>query len=485
MIAVLALLGVAEALPSAEVVANVSRSVFLLECFDASGGVRGRASAFAWGAADRAVTAMHAVAGCSRMELYSPPRAGARRARVTRVLAARDLVELQIEPPTYGEQWSVTPLSASRVQPRLWQEFAVIGHPVGLRVAEPSRLTWSRRSALSSWVPKSVLQRLSLLKWLDTSTEVHSFSGGHIAPGHSGAPIIDDAGSVVAIAQGGLASGAIEIGWGLPVNLLQALTSSTIRTLPSVEQVDTLFSAGREATLVAEDSPRVRCGDLELVLVRSASLAEMAPTSDDPAGLQTLLTTLSTAGQLTGQTLDPLAFRYDLWRDLETGATVPVPAGLQPAERGRDCVVNWTGSGVGMTFRVERAGDFAEATANALAFENSIAQGRPGQIDPAFSYLVPINRWDGLIVNRKAALLWTWWPTGPQPSTYVFQTLATKSAQSASSSIEAAVTKDWMDREAQACMMGWYAPECRPFLERHQGFAQMVIAVHLAGFPYG
>lgn len=464
-------------LPSQSVVNTVAASVFQVECAVASGGTyraRGKATAFATGGTGRLVTTLHAVSGCDRITVYSATRRATRQARVERAVSARDLAELSVVPEA-AAPWTVAPLPTLNVQPALWEEYAVVGHAVGMPVAEPTPVKWRRRIAIEALVPAGVASQLRGLGWLDVSTEVDSLSGS-IAPGHSGAPIVDGSGRVVAIAQGGLENGALEISWGLPVRWLPELAAAPPGAGPARAAAPALFTAGMEASL-ADAGDGVACGGARLVHVRTASLGELRDTADDPGGLRYLEQWLSGFGSV----LDTNAFRYDIWRDLATGATLPVPAGRRPVPDGPRCAVVDPASGLRLLLAVDPVSGIDGAVAASIRFEQGWVGNRPGQLDAAFSYLAPLQRWDGLVANRKAVSLFTLVAGMPVVDEYAFETLSTKG----SGALGAVVLKNNMYHELQCAYAGWMLPGCQAYTARHALFAQMVLGVHLSGWPVG
>ena len=106
------------------------------------------------------------------------------------------------------------------------------------------------------------------------------------------------------------------------------------------------------------------------------------------------------------------------------------------------------------------------------------------QVDPNFSYFIPQFRFDGMVVNRKAAygleynyntMLWNY-------DKYLFETLATRN----NILIAYAVrnndnTPETINKEA-LCAQGFYYPYCDQLFADRRLWAQMVLAVHLTSF---
>lgn len=94
----------------------------------------------------------------------------------------------------------------------------VVGYPIGLDLLAPSTpLTVRRPAATSLAEAVNATARKALLKRNSPalSTRVVMVDG-NLLPGHSGAPILDEHGYVVAIGNGGLDKGRVGLGWGIP-----------------------------------------------------------------------------------------------------------------------------------------------------------------------------------------------------------------------------------------------------------------------------
>jgi hypothetical protein len=95
-------------------------------------------------------------------------------------------------------------------------------------------------------------------------SKVLSLSGG-VLPGHSGAPILDTEGLVVGIGNGGLKSGTIGIGWGIPIteiNLQPVRDRFTAIEDLKKKNVDVLFDFETDELLRFETKPSsVRIGE--------------------------------------------------------------------------------------------------------------------------------------------------------------------------------------------------------------------------------
>jgi hypothetical protein len=483
MLNVLLIAALQTGVPDAGTISRISESVFRLRCevYDNGNWVpRSFGSAFAWGAKDEVVTALHVVATCGRLVLESESRGSRRPAVIERVVAQRDLALLKIVQAP-DAPWSVIALSPSPAKPALWDSFAVVGYALGMPSLQPKRLGYHKLMAVRDVVPAAVLDQIVKARWFEPATEVHVFSEGHLAPGHSGAPIIDGEGRVMAVAQGGLENGTSEIGWGLGVKFLGSLANGTVNIPTDLRRIDALFSSEQQTSL-SSPTAHVRCGGARLSRMRVASLSDLRATADDPIGLVQLETNLS----MGGLAMNTGAFEYDIWRDLESGASIPVPKGQRViAENGR-CAIYHHGYSLALYFTVDPVSNFSGAIDAAMMFQRSWLGNRIVSIDPNFTYAQPQQRWDGLLVNRAAILISE--PrlvngfSMPIPVTYAFQSVATKGR----GSLGMAVARNGFEVETSCMYQGMpNTNECNAVRDRRELFAQFVLGTHLAGWPRG
>jgi hypothetical protein len=467
--------------PKTTVLDRVAASVFQLRCGNQTG------SGFAWGESESVVTAFHLVTECQDgIEIHSASRNATRRGRVVRVLQSRDLALVQIVQIS-SAPWTVIPLDVSPADPAIGDSLTVLGHPLGVPTVQSATVKrkWGGKR-IRDLVPSPVYKQLAELGWPDLSAEVHSFGDGHIVPGHSGGPIIDDLGRVASIANGGLENGAVEIAWGIPASNLVTLRQSTRSTPVSSARVRVMFGADIPVPAERRDVG-FRCGSTNLQWIRKRNLYELAMSTDDPLGLQQLVNVLSHNGQL----FNAYSFGYDIYRDLESGATIVVPSNLplRPTVKGDLCFADDPDWGLTLSIQVDRVNNYNQAVAVAQAFEKRVLAGYQPFVDPNFTYIQPISRWDGLLVNRKALILNSYVPPFPDappqsiPTAYFFETLATR----ATGTLAFAVTKRGIDFDHRCGAGGGFDtdPRCVKVLPRHLRYAHMVLGIHLSTFPPG
>jgi S1-C subfamily serine protease len=447
-----------------EVFRRASESVVKIEADDSA------ASGFLWGDGAHVVTSLHVVDGKRRVTVHYVGADGrivaSTAAAVERLLKESDLVLLRLQTPQ-----SRKPLAINTAAPAVKQTLDALGFP--LNIAGCSSTEVKVRfggNQLRTILPPKVVRQIT--DYPSTSIEILNLEG-NLVPGLSGAPIIDRDGRVVGVVDGGLEDGAIGISWGIPASHLQRLAQSNVTQLPGAPRVAELFAAD----LQAEVEPTKTLGGVGLTKLRSRTYQQLAATADDKLGLAQLT--------LLFQGFDPNSFRYDVYQDLASGATVVVPEKARVSAQGSFIVVSAGDSRMLMKIQIQGLASSAEAQGYALAFEQQLVELGGGVVvapDPAWSYLVPIIR-SGVTINRKAIYRGVFLGGQLQPDRYYFETLATNGR---SLLAVAAVNNDsslpTMNLEA-ACSRGFADERCAELFRARRVWAQMVLGVQFSSFP--
>ena len=365
------------------------------------------ASGFAYGSGDQVVTAFHVVQGCGSISvgyqgITELP------AHVTHVLQDADLALLQVE----GGGANVTPLVETDRAGDVNEVLHVYGFALGQATRENRRLIVTAaneggasrlRDAVNDEVRREVQQNgFPSLDVMVVRVD------GNLLPGHSGAPIIDSSGRVIAIGSGGLERGAVGVGWAVRATYLaQLLDAPAAATVAPPVATESSF-AYVEPVEVSGVRP-VTCGSVDFTLTRQRALGELIESSDDPVGFQQIAAT-------SGQPLESFAdMTFDIWTE-ESGVGIALPAGAQLQPYGNSCVVDLIDGQIEM--RVSGTAlpplpldymDDQSAMAWLVAmqsaserFEYDVAQEFLPylQINPGFSYLLPMTT-PNMAVNRK------------------------------------------------------------------------------------
>ncbi len=453
---------------SGELMRAASRSIVKIECRGTGTGEGHAASGFVWGQSNTVVTALHVVAGSNTINVYFESVGVKRRASILRVLKRADLALLQVEnAPT------LSALLPASVAPQVNDEVVALGYPLNI----PSLNSTSLRlryggKRLKDIVPAKVADEIRRNGYPDVEAQIINLEG-HLLPGLSGAPILDGAGRVVAIADGGLENGAVAISWGLPVSELQSLVTST-ESLHSREGmiVANLFAADLQLDL----GETIRCGGAELRKVRTRNFLELAQSSDDPVRLFQLSAVLG---------FDQAAFEYDIYQHLESGATVVIPAGMDLTARAGMCTASLANGQIELNIQIAQLNSAFEVQNAALRYE---AQVMPSQFlnqwqpDLSWSYLMPMSRYDGLVVNRKAMIKYGYNWGYPITEKSLYETLASRGNVLIGYTV---INHDYTPQAIQnaaLCGQGYSLPQCPQIFAAARDWARMVLAVHLTSF---
>lgn len=451
------------AAPSAKVLQQASQSIVKIETGNTS------ASGFIWNDFSHAVTSLHVVDGNNNITVnYVNPNGkiiASSQAAVEKILKESDLALLRIKKPLHR-----APLPINHSPTKVKQSLDALGFP--LNIASYSSTEVKVRfggNQLRTILPSKVLRNIR--DYPSTTIQILNLEG-NLVPGLSGAPIIDDDGKVVGIVDGGLENGAIGISWGIPANHLQKLVKSTVTQLPRSAGIPELFAADMKADVGQTQI----FGKIRLTKLRSRTFKQLAATADDQLGLAQLSTFFSM--------FNPYTFQYDIYQDMESGATIVVPAGAEISVHGDFTVASMHDPRMEIKFQITRVKNQFDAQQKSVIFEQQLTElANYAQVipDPFWSYLLPMNL-SGVIVNRKGLyrnvfknFIW-------QTDKYYFETLATNSNTLLA---VAAVNNDNTPQTLKMEMFcqQYNSPQCPQLFRSRKIWAQMVLGVQFASFP--
>jgi hypothetical protein len=296
-----------------------------------------------------------------------------------------------------------------------------------------------------------------------------------LAPGLSGAPLLDGTGRVRAIADGGVSHGITHVSWAIPVQYLAELLQST-ESAAAFAAPNANLSAAEvtradvfSADFVSENVRTVNCGTARLRWTRTLPLSEAEIGNDSPLGMQQLKSIMP---------WNSSTLKFDVYEDATSGATVAVPTGVplttfSPAS----CMANMLNGQVSIVVSVTTVPPGSNPDVLSSQFE---AHAAPPPLfnwvpDVAWSYIMPFYRPDGLVVRRKAFSHMV--PNQYNlPTEYLFETLAARGGTFVG---VAAVRRN--DLMMQLCQRGMASPQCPPptYL---QAWAHAALSVQLATF---
>ena len=466
------LLAASQAL-AGSVLGRVSQSVVKIETADNA------ASGFIWPDASHVVTSLHVVDGqqgqiIARYVDSNGRSIASSRATVEKVLTKADLVLLRLKKPLKRN-----PLPVVQTAPAVKQTLDAVGFP--LNIAGHSSTEVKVRfggKQLRSILPPKVLKKFRHYPYPSTTTLILNLEG-NLVPGLSGAPVVDAKGRVAGIADGGLESGAIGISWGIPASQLARLSASDEHRLPNAQGRTELFAAD----LQADVGKTQQLGRFRLTRLRSRSFQQLAATADDQLSLAQLATFFSI--------FSPDQFRYDIYQEMNSGATIAIPEGASLSQDDDFFVVDAGDSRMQIKFRLLSVDGFPDAQNKATRFEMQIGEYMQGSQlvgDPAWSYLQPLQLW-GTVITRKAffrnifnGVVW-------QPDKYYFETLATDGQTLlAVAAINHDNSRSTNQAEAwcmQALASGLPSPAaaCPRLIRSRSLWAQMVLGVQFTSLP--
>lgn len=445
----------------------VKPSVISISC--ASDGRSG--TGFVWSSSDSAVTALHVVTGCQKIMVHYESLGVSESARLARISRRADLALLKIDNAPNAHFMSI-----SSTPPSLTEDLSTLGYPLQLTHMQSTslRLRYGA-STLRNIVPQSVADQLSGgSPSLDLDVDAIE---GHLLPGHSGAPIFDHDQKVVAIADGGLENGAAAISWGIPVKYLAQLQTSTEPLYSSQSSQTAVPHALFAAESETKDLGQFTCSGLTLTKLRTAPYSQVVQSVDDPVGLSQLIQFFA---------VNPSNFQFDIYQHLLSGATFALPAGavISPDAQG-DCVATLPTGITQIKLQLASLPSAAMAQQRSLVFEQTIVGGNTQGwvVDPQWTNLMPITRFDGMIVRRRAYMHVQTYPMMFQDG-YLFEALGERNNVFIGSAAIYHVNPA-LSQSIMTCRLTNYSGNCGDARKVTSEWVQSVLAIQLTTFPVG
>ncbi|MEO7243431.1 MAG: serine protease [Variovorax sp.] len=319
------------------------------------GGQTHAASGFLWQASPPSsansfvITALHAVSGAMSVQCAGVTK----KATVEKVLVDADLALLKTE-SAFGPPCVPLRVGIQKAKPPTDTPLKVLGFLAGARsltdrdsvkgLADPETLEFLLREPVLSEQRNFRIPNIKL--------DIYYVKGG-LLPGYSGGPVFNGrTGELVGIVDGGLDKGADAYNWVIPASNLEALLNSTVTQVPA--QVATggpaHFSSPIVEPLIAELTPRgndpkpsglppvaalpnraatlqfsQNGWDYSYVRTKTRSLAELARTADDPAGVMHLVRRFEPVVGPDAAT----RMMFDIYQEVNRGLIIALPAGQQ------------------------------------------------------------------------------------------------------------------------------------------------------------
>ncbi|GAA0549985.1 S1 family peptidase [Chitinophaga japonensis] len=365
---------------------------------------------FFWRDGRTVLTTLHSLSSGGDIEVYIPAISGWRSARLRKVYRGGDLISLEVQQYASPHYLSQHYTSRPPVDTRVF----TVGYNGGSAayIDRDFSVGLLQGNRLADLLPVAARQEIQALGFPSLAIQI-IYLQGSLLHGFSGAPVVDQGGRLVGVADGGLENGAADISWCIHASHISQLETSN-ETLPSLNspRLRNLF-AYEEYQAPTESVEYTSLGNFRFRRIKTRSFSQLDFTgkysTSDAMGLQQLLSFFSNYGYNLGQ------FRYDIYLEESTGATVVVPEGetLRQENGKLVCGDNRIRLYIDLqvTNNIQYTSQVFEGTFNHPAI-NWMA-------DVAWTYPMPFTGPTGSIIRRKAFM-------GNGQQYYLFEALAGK-----------------------------------------------------------
>jgi hypothetical protein len=295
----------------------------------------GNGTGWCYNDAFHVVTALHVVAGIPDKDIsvFSEVSKKRSQAKVIKVLKEADLALLELVSDV-----GLKPLTLDVVDPNSTSEFYVWGYPHGIPTMAGDYIRFSlshgNQPILNNLLQNEKLKEdLERQKYPQLNAKILRVSST-IQPGHSGAPIINNTGKVIGIADGGLRAGTARLNWAFPASLyVPQLFNSNERPFPAERSIQSnLYSSNIIVTEDISDEEQYKMIETE-VLNNTMGNENQSVTKTWTANYNEIIETMFEEDvndilAITSENgIDMNDTWYDVYEDYNTGATITIPAG--------------------------------------------------------------------------------------------------------------------------------------------------------------
>lgn len=328
------------------------------------------------------VTALHVVAGIPDKDISVFSEVSKKRssAKVVKVLKEADLALLELT-----SDIGLKPLTLDVVDPNSTSEFYVWGYPHGIPSMAGDYIRFSlshgNQPILNNLLQNEKLKEdLENQKYPQLNAKILRVSST-IQPGHSGAPIINNSGKVIGIADGGLRAGTARLNWAFPANLyVPQLLNSNERPFPEERSIQSnLYSSNIILTENISEEEQYELIETE-VMNNTSGIDNQSVTLTWTANYNEIIETmfeedLNDILAVTSENgIDMTDTWYDIYEDYNTGATITIPAGESMTYENGWFVTSNQNNTLNSFSMVFDAGDFENAVKNAYTqFEDILS----------------------------------------------------------------------------------------------------------------
>jgi hypothetical protein len=416
------------------------------------------ASGFVYGDSSHVVTCLHVVAGGTSIQVVVGNTV--REASVERVWRDSDLALLKL-----AEEVAVKALVLAKTAPARGAELVALGYPLGSPVLRSMKgeLRQVGGDHLGDIIGNAGLRNEIKRQGFPSLQARVLDMQLPLTPGMSGGPVVDGSGALVGICNGGLENGTGELTWAIDARGLGELMASTDTNSSNVRTAaKTLFAAEVEA---ASGGTTVEVNGKSFTKLRTRTVAELTRFTEDPMGLAQLANEFAA--------LNPQAWEFDVYRDLEGGASFVLPEGSSLRQDRGFATVSQSEGQMEMRIRYDTSVPTLDDLHRAsLLFEQQVGAlygNLPWAPNPAWTYVQPYFYPNGLAVRRRSyvtlPLLYLGNPPVAMPEKYAFETFAAMNG-----------------RLLSVCALNLSYPGIFQDREQAVRWGKMVLAVQLASF---
>lgn len=302
---------------------DAATSVVQIRCAMAKG--QSKATGFVWPVPGQVVTALHAAVGCNEISVWSEATRKETLARVIRVNLEADLALLQLD-----RDLGLTALRYAPELPDTRANHFIWGYPLAAEEMTDLKIEFGGglKRGLTTLGAAFSSKELDLLvrgqAYPSRRTQILRVNS-IIQPGHSGAPIFDRNGNIVAIADGGLLGGFRTLNWSIPAQVyLPLLLESNDRMPTKPSHRAQLFSNVRSPQTAAV---KINDGASTLTPVRKMNLKDLGEYMLSYGNTWAYNNMHEKVISKLKRPVDLSQYTYDIYEHNQTGATFAVPTG--------------------------------------------------------------------------------------------------------------------------------------------------------------